>query len=143
MSLGVSFRVFSHFSILKCEKTRIDTKRHQRYIRSQLIRFYSHCIMSLGVSFCVFSYLFASFRVSFRVFSHFSILKMRKDTKRQKQYIRSRLILVYSHCIMSLGVSFRVFSRLFASFRVSFRVFSPFSLTVLAKSLASTRQPDK
>ena len=30
------------------------------------------------------------------------------------QYIRSRLIRVYSHCIMCLGVSFRLFSCLFA-----------------------------
>ena len=74
-----------------------------------------------------------SFRAFLRLFVSFRILvKTRKDTKRQQQYIRSRLIRVYSHCIMSLGclfVSFRVFSCVFSCLFVSFRVFSSFSMT--------------
>ena len=47
--------------------------------------------------------------------------RIEPHTKRHQQYIRSRLIRVYSHCIMSLEVSFRAFSC----------VFSPFSMTAL------------
>ena len=74
--------------------------------------------MSLGVSFCVFSCLFASFRV----FSHFSILrreKTRKDTNNTLDldlFVSIRIVLCLLGC-------------LFASFRVSFRVFSSFSMT--------------
>ena len=99
--LFVSFRIFSHYSILKSEKTRKDTKRHQQYIRSRLIRVYSHCIMSLGVSFRVFSCLFASFRV----FSHFSILnceKPRKDTNNTLDpdlFVSIRIVLCLLRCL--------------------------------------------
>ena len=81
--------------------------------------------MSLGVSFRVFSCLFASFSVFFRVFSHFSILKRektRKDTNNTLDldlFVSIRIELCLLGCLFaSFRVSFRVFSCLFVSFRV-------------------------
>ena len=94
----MSFRVFSHFSILKCEKTRRDTNNTLDL----------DLFVSIRIELCLLGCLFASFRVSFRVFSC--------------------LFVVFS----CLFVSFRVFSCLFVVFSclfVSFRVFSSFSMT--------------
>ena len=101
------------------KKTRKDTRRNEKYIikceKTGFI-FTTDCFIYLGIITTAANFNQLKGKVNQKCVNNEYQERVLNLTDEKTP--RSRLIRVFSHCIMSLWVSFRVFLCLFASFRV-------------------------